>query len=478
MELEYSPDMAFSNDTYDYDQGNFLVDLPWEVQHNIFKRLDPKSRASLREVSKDLRNTMDDPSFWKRQIVRLSSIRRFKEPMWNLLLQRNIRHIEVRPSADETQEYHRHNMVWNDLEWGQLAERIPDLKSITTPLKCDKGKGLPCGMRDLDQLEQLRVHSVLYADHQLFMDMSCLSTLKQLCIEVLCLDVLVERTDALKHLAQLRDLEDLQLTFRRFTMLNKQAFQYLLYHLPKLRRFALRRCCFRFPDISVIFSSPPPSDDVKQKTGTVDGSEINNHADNAAVEPERINRLNLTELDLSGTLQHVLNEDAVTALDTLQIFRLQTHGIDDSIREFFRSCFTKWQRLVELDVRNADLPADIFHYVPHSLRIVHLSLSGIDFSLEALLKLSERCGTHMEQLHLYGCEPKHPQKLYYLPDWFPNLKCLSFVGDIGSISREILCRLSEMKLDILDVRECQVQPGKDVWDILRSLMGSRTHILS
>lgn len=117
-----------------------ILSLPWDLQANIFRRLDPRSRSLLREVCRTLRVTMDDPTFWRKQVVRLSWVRRFRSPMWNLLHHRNIKHVEVRPSVDETQEYHRHNMVWNEQEWEQLAENIPGLKSITTPLKCDKGQ--------------------------------------------------------------------------------------------------------------------------------------------------------------------------------------------------------------------------------------------------------------------------------------------------------------------------------------------------
>ncbi|OQV24241.1 hypothetical protein BV898_01783 [Hypsibius exemplaris] len=468
-----------------------LLELPWDIQQVIFSKLDSRDRAALRQVCQRLCDTMDDPTFWKSQIVRLSSIRRFREPMWNLLLHRNIRHIEVRPSPDETLESHRHNMVWNDLEWEQLIENLPGLKSITTPLKCDKNKGLPSGMQELEHLETLTAHSILYADHSLFRDVSRLSSLKQLCIEILCVDVLVERTEALRHLAMLRDLEDLELTFRRYVLLNKQAFQYLLYHLPKLRRLALRRCCFRFPDISVIFSQPPPelvteaaSAPAVPEAAFIYGQapEEGKPADERAIEsaePARVIRLNLEELDLSGTLQHILNDEAIAALDTLQIFRLQTHGIDDDLADFFRKCLGRWKVLRELDVRNADLPAEIFRHVPASLRIVHLNLTytSDDFSVEALLILADRCGSRLQGLHLHGATPKHMEKLYYLPDWFPRLTHLSIEGDIGKISREVLCRLGELDyLHELDVRECKVQPGKDVWEILASLLGTKTRV--
>ena len=125
------------------------------------------------------------------------------------------------------------HQVWNDLEWQQLLENLPDLKSITTPLKCDKNKGLPDGMLTLCNLETLTAHSILRADHVLFRDVSRLSSLRQLCIQILCVDVLVERTEALRQLALLRDLEDLELTIRRYSLSHtcKQDFQYLLYHL-------------------------------------------------------------------------------------------------------------------------------------------------------------------------------------------------------------------------------------------------------
>lgn len=203
-------------------------------------------------------------------------------------------------------------------------------------------------MRDLEQLEALRVHSVLYADDQLFRDLSCLSKLKKLCVEILCVDVLVERTDALKQLALLRNLEDLELAFRRYSLQNKQAFQYLLHHLPKLRRLALRKCSFRFPDISVIFTDPPAEEDAESLLSD-SGLIVEEDAENAdSWRPLRVSRLNLEELDLSGTLQHGLNDEAVAALDTLKTFRLQTHEIDDTLREFFISSFTKWTKLREL----------------------------------------------------------------------------------------------------------------------------------
>jgi hypothetical protein len=75
-------------------------------------------------------------------------------------------------------------------------------------------------------------------------------------------------------LALLRDLEDLELTFRRYALLNKNAFQYLLYHLPSLRRLALRRCFFRFPDISVIFSQPPLVPDLQIVSWPYGSSEV------------------------------------------------------------------------------------------------------------------------------------------------------------------------------------------------------------
>ena len=195
--------------------------------------------------------------------------------------------------------------------------------------------------------------------------------------------------------------------------------------------------------------------------------------------PERISRLNLEELDLSGTLQHILSDEAIAALESLQIFRLQTHNlIDELLETFWTSCLSTWKNLRELDLRNASVPAEVFQHAPLSLRVVHLNLTDIEFSIEALLKLSERCGTTLTEIHLYGCDPKHLNKVGNLPDWFPNVRCVSLHGDIGLITRDILCRMSEMEyLRELDVRECQVQPGKDVWQILASLMGPKTRIL-
>ncbi|GAU93377.1 hypothetical protein RvY_05329 [Ramazzottius varieornatus] len=469
---------------------NYLELLPWDIQADIFLRLDPADRASLRQACRHMRQLMDDPTFWRHQMVRLSSIRRFREPLWRLIRQRNIRHVEVHPTAKDLSQdaaSHRHNLVWNDLQWDELAENIPLLETITTPLKCDKNKGLPEGMRSLEHLEVLNVHSILYADDRLFCDISQLSSLRKLSVEILCVDVIVERTDALRQLARLPNLEELSLSFRRYVLLpmSKLALQHLLYHLPKLRRFALRKCSFRFPDISGMFIAPPVLEDsppMPERDPNVRSNfaqlTVEEGASGESEKPERISRLNLEELDLSGTLHHVLNEEAIAALQSLQIFRLQTHGIDELLESFLTSCLTKWANLRELDLRNATAPAEVFQHVPLSLRIIHLNLTEIEFglSIEALLKLSERCGTTLTDLHLYGCT--NLNKIGNLPDWFPNLHRLSLHGDLELITRDILCRLSEMEfLQELDVRECKVQPGKDVWQILASLMGPKTRIV-
>ena len=95
-------------------------------------------------------------------------------------------------------------------------------------------------------------------------------------------------------------------------------------------------------EVSVVFFQPKPADDTITSPTT---------STSASSEPARVSELNLEELDLSGTLQYVLGDAAISALHTLRVFRLQTHGIDTDLTDFFRKCLTEWRQLRELDVR-------------------------------------------------------------------------------------------------------------------------------
>lgn len=299
--------------------------------------------------------------------------------------------------------------------WEKISKNLTKIESISGWMKIEKGQGLPNGLCNLKHIKYLHIYG-LFADWKLFENLASFKHLTNLKLHLTVMHVSFDRENALQFLINLQNLESLEITFRRYVILNKKQFQVTLYNLPNLKRLALRKCCFRDGDVSQIFY-PEGDDNIYEEDDFIDESKP---------------KLPLIELDLSGTLtSSSLDVKAMKQLNSLQVFRLQEHQIDEHIYYLLTEIFSNWPQLRCLDLRYADFPANVLKFLKNSnIDEIHLSLHGVEFPLEALNELSDKAEALID-LNLYDVCPGDAMKFYYLADWFPKLKKLKIHGDLG-----------------------------------------------